>query len=414
MEFLQCVSLSEARAIITAKLTGRPWPAEKVPLLVALGRVAAADIAAGEDLPAFSRSTVDGFAVRSADTYGASEAAPALFTLAGEILMGRAAPVGLAPGQAVLIHTGGMLPPGADAVAMLEHSEQLDDKTLLINGAVAPGENVVHRGEDIAAGSPVLTAGQMITARRIGLLAACGVSRVLVAKRPRVAVLSSGDEIVEIEETPAAGQVRDINSYTLAAMLTEAGCQADRLGIVRDRFEDFLAVLSQAVADYDLILLSGGSSVGARDHAVRAIGELGSPGVLIHGIAMKPGRPTIFGLAGRLPVFGLPGHPVAAITVCEELVKPAIRAMLGQPPAGRRLPVAAGLARNLASLPGRDDFVSVRLGRRPEGYVAEPILGKSGLITAIAHADGTLHLPYDKSGLYAGDQVEVLLFEDHK
>lgn len=414
MEFFQCVSLSEARTIITDKLAGRPWPVEKVPLLDALGRVAAADIAAGEDLPAFSRSTVDGFAVRSADTYGASEAVPALFSVAGEILMGQMATAKLAPGQAILIHTGGMLPPGADAVVMLEHSEQLDDKTLLVSGNVAPGENVVHRGEDISAGSAILTVGQTITARRIGLLAACGISEVPVAKRPRVAILSSGDEIVDIGQTPAVGQVRDINSYTVAAMLVEAGCQATRLGIVRDRYEDFLAVLRQAKADYDLIILSGGSSVGARDHAVRAIGALGSPGVLIHGIAMKPGRPTIFGLADQLPVFGLPGHPVAAITVCEELVKPAIRAMLGQPLAGRRLAINAALARNLASLPGRDDFVNVRLNRRSDGYRAEPILGKSGLITSIAHADGTVHLPYDKSGLYDDEQVEVLLFEDQR
>lgn len=412
MEFFQYISLAEARALIIDKLTGRPWPSEQVPLLDALGRVAAAPYAAGEDLPAFSRSTVDGYAVRSADTFGASEAVPALFTLAGEILMGQASSLAVGPGQAILIHTGGMLPPGADAVVMLEHTEFLDDKTLLVSGAVAPGENVINRGEDIAAGSAVLTAGQLVTARRVGLLAACGISEVAVAKRPRVAVLSSGDEIVEIAERPAAGQVRDINSYALAALLTEAGCQAERLGILRDRYEDFLAVLRQAAEGFDLILLSGGSSVGARDHAVRAIGDLGSPGVLIHGIAMKPGRPTIFGLAGNLPVFGLPGHPVAAMTVCEQLVKPAVRALLGQPPIEQGRAIAATLTRNIASLPGRDDFVNVRLQRRQDGYSAEPILGKSGLITAIAHADGSIQLTCEKSGLYDGEQVEVLLFKD--
>lgn len=411
MEFFDCVSLIEARRLIMDAVAPLPRPVETVSLLDAVGRVAALPLAAPDSLPAFSRSTVDGFAVRSADTFGAGEAAPVQLNVVGEVGMGRPADIALQAGEAVLIHTGGMLPEGADAVAMVEHTEQFDQYTLLVLKAVAPGENVVFRGEDIEAGCLLAARGQKIGPRQIGLLAASGIDSLAVFARPRVAVISTGDELVDIGESPGYGQVRDINSYTVAAMLTAAGCTAARLGIIRDSFEEFLSALSAAVSGYDMVVLSGGSSVGSRDHTVGALRSLGEPGVIIHGIAIKPGKPTIFGMAGDVPVFGLPGHPAAAMMVCEQLLKPAIRVMLGQPPR-ECYALPAVLARNVPSVPGRDDFLNVRVIRREDCYNAEPILGKSALIAAIAAADGIVHIPFDKSGLYDGDQVEVLLFED--
>lgn len=408
MDFFQYMPLGEAREKIAASLAGLETGRETVDLPDALGRVAAENIAAREDQPPFSRSSVDGFAVRSADTFGASETVPALLTVVGEIAMGEQAAAALRPGQAVAIPTGGMLPAGADAVVMVEHTDRPDAETLLILKVAAPGENVVARGEDIAAGAVILAAGQLIAPQHIGILAACGHVRVPVREQPAVAVISSGDELVDIGETPAGGQIRDINSYALGAMLTQAGCRVTRLGIVKDSYEDFLAVLADAVAAYRLVVISGGSSVGARDYTVKAIGALGDPGVLIHGVAVKPGRPTIFGMVGAVPVFGLPGHPVAAMTVCDQLVKPAVHLLLGRTGGGQpRLP--ARLARNIASSPGRDDFVNVRLDKQQGQYSAEPILGKSGLISTIAQADGVIHIPADKSGLYGGDVVEVAL-----
>ena len=413
MDYFQCIPLSEARQRIAESLGGIGVDAEAVPLADSLGRIAAEDILAQEDLPPFSRSSVDGFAVRSADTFGASEGAPALFSLAGEVTMGKRASMELTSGQAVILPTGGMLPAGADAVVMLEYTEQPDSANLLVLKMAAPGENVVARGEDVESGNVILPQGRRIAPQHIGILAACGCASVLVRKKVEVAILSTGDELVDIDQTPASGQMRDVNSFALGAMLTEAGCCVRRMGIVKDNYEKFFEALATAVATCQLVVISGGSSVGARDFTVKAIGALGEPGVLIHGISIKPGKPTIFAMVSSVPVFGLPGHPVAAMTVCEQLVKPAVRILQGH----KQLPsqgLPALMTRNVASAPGRDDFVHVRLHKEEGGqpvYRATPILGKSGLISIIAQADGVLHIPADSSGLYEGDAVEVTLLQ---
>ncbi|MBM7866922.1 molybdopterin molybdenumtransferase MoeA [Heliobacterium gestii] len=412
MDFFQCIPLREAQAIIVKELSGAVVASERVPLVDALGRVAAEAISAAENLPPFSRSTVDGFAVRSADTFGASEAAPSLFSVVGEVLMGESTDIELRPGQAAVIPTGGMVPVGADAVVMLEYAEQPDHHTLLIAKMIAPGENVVLKGEDIASGSPIVQGGQTITPARIGLLAANGVTHAQVRKAVEVAIISTGDELVEIDGPVRAGQIRDVNSYALGALFTEWGCRVTRMGIVRDSYEKFYGALAQAVEACDMVVISGGSSVGARDFTVKAIDGLGAPGVLFHGIAIKPGKPTIFGMVKGKPVFGLPGHPVAAMTVSEQLVKPAVRLLSGrQKPLERRV-VQASLSRNVASSPGRDDFVGVRLTHEAGRYTATPIFGKSGLIRWMAESDGVMHIPADKSGVYEGESVPVLLLGD--
>ncbi len=412
MEFFQYLPLSEARNLIVASLDGVAAAAETVDLADALDRIAAKAIVAQDTLPPFDRSTVDGFAVRSADTFGASEAVPVLLALSGEVAMGEQVTTALAAGKAMAISTGGMLPEGVDAVVMVEYTEHPDADTVLVARTVAPGENIVSKGEDIQAGNVILRQGERIGPQHIGALAACGCSRVVVARRVEVAVISSGDELVAIDEQPGIGQIRDINSYALGAMLTDMGCVVRRWGIVRDSYEAFYDTLAKALTTCQLLVISGGSSVGARDFTVQAVAALGKPGVLMHGIALKPGRPTIFGMIGAVPVFGLPGHPVSAMVVCQQLVMPAVRLLTRQKQPFAAFSVPARLSRNVASAPGRDDFVSVRLRRQGEEFVAEPILGKSGLISIMSQADGLMHIPADKSGQYEGERVEVLLIRD--
>jgi len=409
MDFFQCMSLNQARSVISDSLAGIAINSELVQLADALGRVVTEDLRAKEDLPPFSRSTVDGFAVRSADTFGANEAAPALFMISGEVVMGKGSITELQPGQAVVIPTGGMLPVGADAVVMLEYTEQHDASILMVFKMAAPGENVVRKGDDIEAGAIIVEQGQKLAAQHIGALAACGWAVISVVNKAEVAILSTGDELVDIQEPMLCGQIRDVNSYALGAMLTEIGCVVKPMGIVKDSFEQFCHFLAEAVATCQLVVISGGSSVGARDYTEKAINALGIPGVLIHGIAVKPGKPTIFGMVGNVPIFGLPGHPVAAMTVCQQLVKVAARTLMGQKQSVDAFGVTAVLARNLPSVPGRDDFINVRLTKQEGTYIATPILGKSGLISTMSEADGMVHIPADKSGLYHGEIVEVVL-----
>ena len=408
MDFFQYMPLNAAINLIMDRLAGILVDSETVHLTGALGRIAAGDIMAKESLPMFSRSSVDGFALRSLDTFGVSESAPSLFSIEGEVAMGQRAAMEIIPGQAVTIPTGGMLPTGSDAVVMFEYTEQLDENTLLVHKTATPGENVIGAGEDIKYGEVFVRLGQRISSQHIGALAALGHTNVLVRKQVEVTIVSTGDELVDIDEQLELGQVRDVNSYTLSAMLTEIGCLVKRTGIVKDNYGTFLTTLSDALKSSQLVIISGGSSVGTRDFTVKAIDGLGTPGVLIHGIAIKPGKPTIFGLVDNVPIFGLPGHPVAAMIVCDQLVKPVVRKLMCE---SRDLPaniVFARLIRNVPSAPGRDDFVNVKLIKQDEIYFAEPILGKSGLISTIARADGILHVPADKSGFYDGDIVEVL------
>ena len=407
MEYLHCMGFDQAQKLICAKLEESFVGAELVELPAALGRITAEEILSTEDLPPFDRSTVDGYAVRSEDTFGASESAGALFSVVGEVCMGQETNLKLHPGEAAAVPTGGMLPAGADSVVMLEYTERPDGETLIVQKTVAPNDNVMTRGEDIAAGACVIGQGTRIMPQHIGLLAACGYHHLWVREKIKVALISSGDELVDIHESPAFGQIRDVNSYSLAAMLTELGCEVERIGIVKDSYEHFLSSLSDAVTYFHMVVISGGSSVGVKDFTVPAMQALGQPGILFHGLAVKPGKPTIFGMAGSVPVFGLPGHPVAALMICGQLVAAAVHRMTGEKPKNAVGGVPAMLTRNIASAPGRDDFIQVRLLKRNEGYAAEPVLGKSGLISIMAQADGVIHIPTEKSGLYEGEQVFV-------
>lgn len=398
-----------ARALQTLLAHWQPTPAEEtLDPRAALGRVLARDVHAPEQLPAFARSTVDGYALRAADSYGASPALPALLRVAGELRMGQPADQTLAPHTALLIHTGGMLPPGADAVIMLERAQALGDEVELL-APVAPGENVLQPGEDLNAGAVLLNAGQTLRAPDIGGLLAAGVTQVSVRARPRVAILSSGDELLPPEASPAPGQIRDINAHTLAALVGEAGATPLHCGIARDDFDDYFARARRGHADADLLVLTAGSSVSARDLTRAVIERLGPPGVLQHGLAVRPGKPTLLAVCAGKAVIGLPGNPVSALLVARQILLPLLRHWSGAlptPPAT----VRALLTANLASASGREDTVPVRLRERDGQLLAEPVFGKSGLIFTLVGADALLTIPLDVGGLRAGTIVDVQPF----
>jgi molybdopterin molybdotransferase len=403
-EFFQVVDLEEA--LVRARAFA-PLPAERTPLATARGRVLAADLVAETDLPGFRRSTMDGYAVRAASTFGASDAAPALLSVAGAVEMGRAAGVEVAPGQAARILTGGMLPAGADAVVMVEHTETIDETTIEVTRTVAPGQNVVEADEDARRGETLLERGTRLRPQEVGLLAAMGVTEVDVHRLPRVAILSTGDEVVPVEEAPGPGRVRDVNRHTLGALVERTGGLPRPLGIVPDDLEALRDASVRALESADVVLLSGGSSVGSRDLTLEVIGSLPDAEVLLHGVAIKPGKPTILASVGGKAFWGLPGHVASAMIVFHVLVRPHLQHVAGARPAPvLRLP--ARLARNVASVHGRRDFLRVRLEDRDDGPpVAHPVLGKSGLIRTMVEADGLVEIGRDVEGLDAGAEVLV-------
>jgi len=415
-EFLHIRTVAQARArFLEAWAPPRPRTAP-ADLSAACGRVLAADVVAAEDLPLFPRSVVDGYAVRAADTFGSSEGLPAYLTVVGEILMGQLPALTLGPGQAARIPTGGILPAGADAAVMVEHTEEMATAEMAtaeaataeieVRRPVGPGENVIRPGEDARRGTVVLPAGTVLRSAQIGLLAGLGIAHVDVAVRPRVAIISTGDEVVPPQQTPEAGQIRDINGPALSAAVLAEGGEPLFCGIVPDRLDPLLAVMRAAQERSDLILVSGGSSIGLRDEVARAIAALGPPGVLVHGVAMKPGKPTVLGLCGRVPVVGLPGHPTTVLVVFHVFVREMIARLLGRRP--DPLPsVKARLTRRVASAPGRTDYLRVTLHQRDGAVWAEPILGKSGLISTMVGAEGLATIPEPVEGIESGEEVVV-------
>ncbi len=388
--------------------------AREVPSEQALRRVLADAVVAPADVPEFTRSTVDGFAVRARDTFGASPGAPALLDLAGDIAMGQAATQPLLPGQTQRLATGGMLPPQADAVVMLEYTEPLDERTLEVYRAVSPWENVIQQGEDVRAGDCLLPAGARLRPQDIGMLAALGLTRISVRRRPRVAIISTGDEIVPPEAPLAPGCIRDSNAPALAAQITAMGGVPALLGIVPDQLEPLVQRLAAARAQADLILLSGGSSVGSRDWALAALESFADARLLVHGVAVSPGKPTIIASLGGIPLFGLPGHPVSAMIIMEIFVRPLMHRLSGLDPAWEAWGglVSAVLSRNVASAQGRDDFIRVRLRPDADRLWADPVLGKSGLLSTLVKADGFIRIGLETEGLEAGEAVAVHLFRD--
>jgi molybdopterin molybdotransferase len=383
---------------------------ERVSTADALDRILAENIRAPGDLPTFRRSTMDGFAVRAADTFGASEGLPAYLEVTDDILMGHPPARQVEAAQCARIATGGMLPEGADAVVMVEQTQAVGPTTVEVLRAVAPGENVVQPGEDVRVGEPLLPRGQRLRAQDLGGLLALGITSVSVARRLRVGIISGGDELVAPEVEPGQAQIRDINSYTLAALINRDGHTPCLSGVVRDEFSVLERVARQALSDNDVVILSAGSSVSTRDMTSQVVDSLGQPGVLVHGVSLKPGKPTILGVCAEKPVFGLPGNPVSCMVTYDLFVAPTLAHLSGAAVASRRTRVAR-LARNVASATGREDYVQVRLEPRADGGLdAVPVFGKSNLIFTLIRADGMLKVPLDAGGLTTGSIVDVVLF----
>jgi molybdopterin molybdotransferase len=375
----------------------------------ALDGVLLAPLVATEDLPPFDRSAMDGYAVRAADTIGASAGHPARLTLAGEVAMGQASTLVLAPGACALIHTGGMLPPGSDAIVMVEHTRMASQQSVEIRQVAAVGEHIVRAGEDVRRGEVILPAGHPLRPQDLGALLAQGITQVTVARPPRVGILSQGDEVTPPDQAPGPGQVRDINSYTLAALVRRAGGVPVYLGIAPDQLDLLQTMARRGWETCDALVISAGSSVSYRDMTAQAIAALGQPGILVHGVAVRPGKPTILAVCEGKPVFGLPGNPVSAMTIFDLFVTRTIREMLGAPPLERRTQQAR-LAAAVPSLAGREDYVRVQLEARPDGLWATPIFGKTMLIYTLVCSAGVTCVPAECPGLAAGAWVTVNLY----
>ncbi len=382
---------------------------EKVPISRVSSRILAENIHADDDMPVFRRSTMDGYAVVSGSTFGASDSSPAWLDLKGSIAMGEIPEFDLKPGQAARISTGGMLPEGADSVVMIEHTEMVGDSSVEIYKSVAPLQHVIDRAEDFKKNIKVLEKGTFIRPQEAGLAAAFGLSSLKVFKKPKIAVISTGDEIVPVNCTPGIGKIRDINSYTLAGLIRDAGAVPVLYGIVKDDPEALFAACKKAVEETDMVLLSGGSSVGVRDFTVEVLSSIKDTEILVHGISISPGKPTILGRSGNKAVWGLPGHVSSAMVVFKIVVLPFIKRLKGcsdYSPAGVKIPVK--LMRNIASAQGRQDFVRVRFVKKDKELFADPVLGKSGLIRTMVLADGLLEIGENQEGVEKNTIVEII------
>ncbi len=409
--FLRVLSEDEARQIVAGF---SPITTELISIDCAYTRVLAESIRIQENHPPFDRSTMDGFAVRAKDTFGASESAPALFELVGEIPMGKMPTLEIKKGQAARIWTGGALPQFTDSVIMLEHTEDVGPSTIEVLKAVAPYENVIRCGEDLSAGDVIFKPGHRLRAQDVGLLAAIGHAELHVYGIPQVALMSSGDEIVSVAMNPAPGCVRDINRYTVSALTLEAHGNPIWIGVAPDDLHQLSKLLDRSVDSADLIVISGGSSMGSRDHVIEAIKRHSDSEILVHGVAVSPGKPLIIATIDGKPVIGLPGHPVSAMICFEQFVTPLIRRLSGEDVKYPFLKpsVTAALGRNIPSKEGRTDFVRVRLVFDDDFAVAVPVLGKSGVISSMTKADGYIQIGADCEGLYRGDLVTVHLFSN--
>jgi molybdopterin molybdotransferase len=411
--FLKLIDVDEALARLLEALPEEPRSHETVVAGEAVGRVCARNVVAGEDLPGFDRSSMDGYAVKASDTFGASEGLPAYLELKGEVQMGAATSLKVAAGETAGISTGAVMPEGADAVVMVELTQQ-EGTSIEVLRPVAPGENVIRRDEDVPAGAVAVGKGRCIGAGQVGVLAALGILEVEVFARPVIGVISTGDELVEVEDSPGPGQVRDVNSAALSAAIEIAGCEAKRYGIVGDELEVLLEVSRRALVECDAVIISGGSSAGVRDVTVDVISRLGSPGLLAHGIYLKPGKPTLVGVCDGRPVLGFPGNPASAIAVFNELFEPMLGRLKGLEQVSWTKPVKvvrAVMERPVSSGTGRLELVPVTLREESGKLLAAPVPGRPNLIGTLARARGNVRIPKGVEGIAAGAEVEVEMLD---
>jgi len=379
----------------------------------ALHRILSKEIVAPADLPGFNRSTMDGYAIRAEDSFGATDSLPSYLKIIGEIKMGDRPNFKINPGEAVKISTGGMLPEGANAVMMVEYTEQIDDTTIEARRSISPWENVVRENEDLKIGEIILRKGHRLHPQDIGVLAGIGKINIKIYKKPKIAIISTGNEIIPAEGKPRIGQIRDINSYTLGACIKEAGGIPVYRGIIKDEVILLEQEIKKTIKEdkVEAVIISGGSSVGVRDVTLEVLNRLGKPGVLIHGVSVKPGKPTILAIADNRPIFGLPGHPVSAMIIFDLFLRPLISWLQGgQYNYNSAKETEAELTCNMVSDSGREDYIRVFVYEKDKKFYAEPILGKSGLISTMVRASGLIKIGLNIEGLEKGSKVMVKLF----
>ena len=379
----------------------------------ALHRILSKEIAAPANLPGFNRSIMDGYAIRAEDSFGATDSLPSYLKIVGEIKMGDRSDFKINPGEAVKISTGGMLPEGTNAVMMVEYTEQIDDTTIEARRSISPWENVVREDEDLKAGEIILTKGHKLRPQDIGVLAGIGKTNIKIYRKPKIAIISTGNEIISAESELRIGQIRDINSYTLGACIEEAGGIPVYRGIIKDEVILLEQEIKKTIKEdkVEVVIISGGSSVGVRDVTLEVLNRLGKPGVLIHGVSVKPGKPTILAIADNRPIFGLPGHPVSAMIIFDLFVRPLISWLQGgQYNYNSAKEIEAELTCNMVSDSGREDYIRVFVNEKEKKFYAEPILGKSGLIFTMVRASGLIKIGLNVEGLEKGSKVMVRLF----
>ena len=386
-------------------------PSELVSLSSAFDRIPAEGIMASEDLPERARSTVDGYAVQAADSFGASDSIPALFTVVGAVTMGALSDLLIGSGQTAYIPTGGFLPSGADAVVMVEYTNPVDEASVEVTHPVTSGANVLLPGEDVKTGELIVPAGEPLRPQDLGLLAGLGIASVRAYQQAKVAVISTGDEVVPVDRKPKPGQIRDANGHSISALVRAAGAIPLPFEIVPDDAGMLRAALADALGQADVVVLSGGSSVGMRDLIVEVVAALPGAEVLAHGIAIRPGKPTLLARHGGKAIFGLPGHPVSALIVAMIFLAPFLRYIQGgrleKGPLGER--TRATLAVSMHSIIGLEDYIRVRLERAADGeYIARPVFGKSSMLSTMARANGVIAVPAQAEGMVEGAAVEVI------
>jgi molybdopterin molybdotransferase len=396
-----------------ALLSVDPVGTEPIASVQARGRVLAEDLYSAVDLPHFHRAAMDGYAVKAKDTFGASQSLPAYLRLAGAVEMGKEATQALNGGEAMRISTGGMMPPQADAVVMVEYTDETETGLVEIHRGVSPWQNVIQIGDDIKKGELVFCRGRRLRAHDLGALTGVGISSIAVYKRPRVALISTGDEIVDADTDPRPGQVRNINQHSLAGLIEEAGGELRDWGVIRDDRAQLTQAIGAALDWADLVLLSGGSSMGAKDIALETILSFPEAEFIFHGISIAPGKPTIFAKACGKPILGLPGYPVSALVIFDLFGAPMLRRLGGESLDALQQfyrTVRARLKTNIASQIGREDYVRVTLTRDGAQFIATPLPSKSGAIFTLVKADGMVRIEMNQDGLEQGEEVEVILF----
>lgn len=408
MKLFKAWDVKKAQEMLMDKFKDFELKAEEIKIEESLNRILSNDIVSQIDVPHFRRSTVDGYAVITRDTYGASETMPVFLQVIDKVEMGKEIETSLTSDKAIYVPTGGMVPDGADSVVMVEYVESFDGENIGVYKTNAPKENIIDKGDDIKRGSIVLNKGMKIRPQDIGVLSSLGLERVKVFKRPRVTIISTGDEIVPPDMEAKPGQIKDINTYTISAMVKNCGGEVVHKQVVKDSFEELKRIMEASLNKSDMLILSGGSSVGEKDISAKVINDLGEPGVFVHGIAIKPGKPTILAKVKNKPVFGLPGQPASAMIVFKVFVEYFIRNLLFLD--NEDYFIYGKSAVNIHSAQGKETYQMVTLHKDNDEYIASPVYGKSGMITLMSRAKGYIKIDTNKEGIKQGEEVKVYLF----